>query len=42
MGLYLGGLIIRKVFASMIWVAYIWEGLFLERHVIGLLWYIGT
>ena len=28
MGLYLGGLIIGRIFASEIWGAYFWEGLF--------------
>ena len=31
MGLYSGGLIIRRIFASEIWAAYFQEGLFLER-----------
>ena len=29
MGLYSGGLIIGRIFASEIWVGYFWEGLFL-------------
>ena len=39
MGLYLGGLIIRRIVASEIWGAYFQEGLFLGRLIIGILRY---
>ena len=32
MALYLGGLIIRRIFASEIWGAYFWEGLLSEFY----------
>ena len=37
MGLYLGGLIIGRIFASEIWGAYFREGLFLGGLIIGIL-----
>ena len=37
MGLYSGGLIIGKIFASEIWGAYFREGLFLGGLIIGIL-----
>ena len=37
MGLYSGGLIIGRIFASEIWGAYFREGLFLEGLIIGIL-----
>ena len=40
MGLYSGGLIIARIFASEIWGAYFWEGLFLEGLIIGILGYM--
>ena len=40
MGLYSGGLIIRKIFASEIWGAYFWEGLFLGELIIAILGYV--
>ena len=40
MGLYSGGLIIGRIFASAIWETYFREGLFLEGLVIGMLRYI--
>ena len=33
MGLYLGGLIIGRIFASEIWGAYFWEGLFIYLFI---------
>ena len=39
MGLYLGGLIIRGIFAPEIWGAYFQAGLFLGGLIIGILWY---
>ena len=44
MGLYLGGLIIGRIFASEIWGAYFQEGLFFRGGgggpIIGILWYV--
>ena len=40
MGLYSGGLIIRRIFTSEIRGAYFREGLFLGGLIIGILWYI--
>ena len=43
MGLYLGGLIIGRIFASEIWGAYFREGLFWRGGgglIIGILWYL--
>ena len=37
MGLYSGGLIIRRIFASEIWGAYFREGLFLGELIIAIL-----
>ena len=43
MGLYSGGLIIERIFASEIWGAYFQEGLFLRGLIIGSLQYhMGT
>ena len=39
MGLYLGGLIIGRIFASEIWGAYFREGLYLGGLIIGILRY---
>ena len=40
MGLYSGGYIIGRIFASEIWGAYFWEGLFLGGGlIIGILRY---
>ena len=38
-GLYSGGLIIRRIFASEIWGPYFREGFFLWGLIIGILWY---
>ena len=40
MGLYLGGLIVGRIFASEIWGAYSREGLFLGGLIIGILLYV--
>ena len=40
MGLYSGGLIIGRIFASDIWRTYFREGLFLEGLIIGILRYV--
>ena len=40
MGLYSGGLIIGRIFASGIWGAYFREGLFLGELIIGILRYL--
>ena len=40
MGLYSGGLIIGRIFVSVIWGAYFWEGLFFGGLIIGILWHI--
>ena len=40
MGLYSGGLIIGRIFASEIWGVYFREGLFLGGLIIGILLYI--
>ena len=40
MGLYSGGLIIGRIFASEIWGAYFREGLFLGGLIIGILRFI--
>ena len=41
MGLYSGGLIIGRIFASGIWGSYFREGLFLGELIIGILQYLG-
>ena len=41
MGLYLGGLIIGRIFASEIWGAYFREALFFGGLIIGILRYFG-
>ena len=41
MGLYSGGFIIGRIFASEIWGAYFQEDLFLRGLIIGILRYMG-
>ena len=40
MGLYSGGLVVGRIFASEIWGAYFWEGLFFGELIIRILCYI--